>query len=47
MNQFDGVPSPAPARTGDIAFDRRTQGLTGIVVKGFLLSLVTDRKAHV
>ncbi|KAB7785506.1 YjgN family protein [Methylorubrum populi] len=41
MNQFDGVPSPAPARTGDIAFDRRTQGLTGIVVKGFLLSLVT------
>lgn len=41
MNQFDGVPSPAPARTGDIAFDRRTQGLTGIVVKGFLLSLMT------
>lgn len=41
MNQLDGVPSPAPARTGEIAFDRRTTGLTGIVVKGFLLSLIT------
>ena len=41
MNQLEGVPSPAPARTGEIAFDRRATGLTGIVVKGFLLSLVT------
>ncbi|MDV2987127.1 UNVERIFIED_CONTAM: YjgN family protein [Methylobacteriaceae bacterium AG10] len=41
MNQLEGVPSPAPARTGKIAFDRRAAGLTGIVVKGFLLSLVT------
>lgn len=41
MNQFDGVPRPAPAQTGEIAFERRAQGLTGIVVKGFLLSLVT------
>ncbi|GJE68623.1 YjgN family protein [Methylorubrum podarium] len=41
MNQLEGVPSPAPARTGEIAFDRRAAGLTGIVVKGFLLSLVT------
>lgn len=41
MNQFEGVPSQAPARTGVIAFDRRAAGLTGIVIKGFLLSLVT------
>lgn len=41
MNQFEGVPSPAPARTGEIAFDRRVPGLTGIVIKGFLLSLIT------
>ena len=31
----------APSRTGVIAFDRETKGLTGLVVKGFLLSLVT------
>ncbi|MEH3118600.1 MAG: YjgN family protein [Methylorubrum populi] len=41
MNQFEGVPSPAPAQIGTIAFDRRAAGLTGIVIKGFLLSLVT------
>ncbi|PXW58583.1 YjgN family protein [Methylobacterium sp. B4] len=41
MNQYEAVPSPAPAQTGVIAFDRRAHGLTGIVVKGFLLSLVT------
>ncbi|MRI55937.1 DUF898 domain-containing protein [Methylobacterium sp. DB1607] len=41
MNQAEGVPSPAPARTGEIAFDRRAPGLVGIVVKGFLLSLIT------
>jgi uncharacterized membrane protein YjgN (DUF898 family) len=28
-------------RTGTVAFDRKAAGLTGIVVKGFLLSLVT------
>lgn len=41
MNHLGGVPGPAPARTGEIAFDRRATGLTGIVVKGFLLSLIT------
>ncbi len=41
MNQLEGVPNPAPARVGEIAFDRRVPGLTGIVVKGFLLSLIT------
>lgn len=41
MNQLAGVPSPAGARTGEVAFDRKAPGLTGIVVKGFLLSLIT------
>lgn len=31
----------APARPGEILFDRQAKGLTGIAVKGFLLSLVT------
>ncbi|HJE22567.1 MAG TPA: DUF898 domain-containing protein [Methylorubrum populi] len=41
MNQFETVPQPAPSRIGIIEFERRARGLTGIVVKGFLLSLVT------
>jgi hypothetical protein len=41
MDQLAGVPSPAGARTGEVAFDRKAPGLTGIVVKGFLLSLIT------
>lgn len=41
MNHDEAVPSPAPAGTGVIAFDRRARGLTALVVKGFLLSLVT------
>lgn len=41
MNQFETVPHPAPSRIGIIEFERRARGLTGIVVKGFLLSLVT------
>ncbi|ACS39801.1 YjgN family protein [Methylorubrum extorquens] len=41
MDQLAGVPSQAGARTGEVAFDRKAPGLTGIVVKGFLLSLIT------
>ncbi|KQQ30680.1 hypothetical protein ASF53_18060 [Methylobacterium sp. Leaf123] len=41
MDRLEGMPNPAGARTGEITFDRKAPGLTGIVVKGFLLSLVT------
>ncbi len=37
MTQQDGRLGP----TGTVAFDRSAAGLTGLVVKGFLLSLVT------
>ena len=41
MNEMSAMPAPASGRTGEIAFDRGAAGLIGIVVKGFLLSIVT------
>ena len=41
MNSLSGDTAQPGARTGVIAFDRTLAGLTGIAVKGFLLSLVT------
>lgn len=41
MNSNSAMPGVARPRTGTITFDRRLEGLTGIAVKGFLLSLVT------
>lgn len=41
MHDMAGWAGGAPARRGEIAFDRAAPGLSGIVVKGFLLSLVT------
>lgn len=41
MSGSGSMSGAAQSRIGVIAFDRETKGLTGIVVKGFLLSLVT------
>lgn len=41
MNSLSGNAVPAYSRPGDVSFDNNYTGLTGIVVKGFLLSLVT------
>lgn len=41
MVSFTGGQGAAAGRTGEIGFDRRVPGLTGIAVKGFLLSLIT------
>ncbi|MCJ2141819.1 YjgN family protein [Methylobacterium sp. E-066] len=42
MDVRNTVSAERPERGGEIAFDRSLAGLTGIVVKGFLLSLVTS-----
>jgi uncharacterized membrane protein YjgN (DUF898 family) len=41
MDVRNTVSADMPERGGEIAFDRSLAGLTGIVVKGFLLTLVT------